>query len=300
MAYTEIKEVNGKKYYYRVLSIRAGDKINKKRIYLGANVDKEKLKQKEIEADKELINLNRLLTETQITLLDKIKKDYSKEPKSNLENRYEAFCSLFTYNSTAIEGNTLTLQQTSQLLFENITPGSKSLREINEILNHKIGFDLLLDYEGDITKSLILKLHQIVVQNTLKEELQSQIGKYRNVQVYIRGADWVPPKPKDVPLEMKSLLSWYSKNKTKLHPIILAAYFHIGFEGIHPFIDGNGRVGRLLMNFILHKNKYPMINIPNTSKSKYYETLQIGQIKDNLKPFVDFLIDLLIKEKIKF
>ena len=300
MAYTEIKEVNGKKYYYRVLSIRAGDKINKKRIYLGANVDKEKLKQKEIEADKELVNLNGLLTETQIALLAKIKKDYSKEPKSNLENRYEAFCSLFTYNSTAIEGNTLTLQQTSQLLFENITPGSKSLREINEILNHKIGFDLLLDYEGDITKSLILKLHQIVVQNTLKEELQSQIGKYRNVQVYIRGADWVPPKPKDVPLEMKSLLSWYSKNKTKLHPIILAAYFHIGFEGIHPFIDGNGRVGRLLMNFILHKNKYPMINIPNTSKSKYYETLQIGQIKDNLKPFVDFLIDLLIKEKIKF
>ena len=71
---------------------------------------------------------------------------------------------------------------------------------------------------------------------------------------------------------MGCLLTWYSKNKNKLHPLILTAYFHSAFEMIHPFIDGNGRVGRLLINLILHRNNYPMINIPNAVKYKYYET----------------------------
>ncbi len=298
MAYTETKEKGGKKYFYRVKSIRNGEKFGKKRVYLGINLNKAILQKKEKEADKELSLLSTLLSDKEIKSLNKIKTKYLSS-KESTENKYEAFVSLFTYDSTNIEGNTLTLQETSQLLFEGITP-RKSLREINEVINHKEAFDFILDYRGDISKEFILKLHEIVVKNTLKRELKEQIGKYRRVQVYIRGAEWFPPKPEEVPREMGSLLTGYTKNKNKLHPLITSAYFHSAFETIHPFVDGNGRVGRLLMNFILHRNKYPMINIPNKKKNIYYSTLESSQIKGDLKPLLKFLFDLLIKEGIKF
>lgn len=299
MPYTEIKEKNGKKYYYRVLSVRKGNKITKKRIYLGVNLDKKEIFKKEAKADKELLYLNNLLTEPEIKELEKIKKSYKKQPKETFESRYESFASNFTYNSTAIEGNTLTLQETAQLLFEGITP-RKSLREINEVLNHKNAFDFILNYEGDITKDFICELHKIVVKDTLKTELSSQIGHFRNVQVYIRGTSWLPPKPEKVSKEIKSILFWYSKNKEKLHPLIISAYFHAGFETIHPFVDGNGRVGRLLMNFILHKNQFPMINIPNAIKHKYYKALEFAQVKGDLRQLVKLLFDILRDSKVLF
>ncbi|MDO8517651.1 MAG: Fic family protein [Nanoarchaeota archaeon] len=299
MPYTEIKEKNGKKYYYRVKSIRKGNKVNKKRIYLGTDLNKKEILKKEINADKELLYLNNLLTEQEIKELKEIKEKYKKQPKENLENRYEVFTSNFTCNSTAIEGNTLTLQETAQLLFEGITP-RKSMREINEILNHKKAFDFILNYRKDITKEFICDLHKIVVKDTLKDELKTQIGCFRNLQVYIRGTDWLPPKPKNIPKEIKSLLFWYSKNKEKLHPLIISAYFHAGFETVHPFVDGNGRTGRLLMNFILHKNNFPMINIPNSIKHKYYEALESAQIKGDLKPLVKLLLNILKSANVLF
>ena len=299
MVYTEIKEKNGRKYFYRVKSIRKGKKVGKKRVYLGIDLDKDELSEKEKVADKELSLLSTLITSNEEKQLKKIKEEYTKQPKATEENRYESFVSLFTYDSTSIEGNTLTLQETSQLLFEQITP-RKSLREINEITNHKEGFDYLLNYKGDLSREIILKLHKLVIKNTLKKELENQIGKYRTLQVYIRGTEWMPPKPLDVPKEMAYLLSWYTKNKNKLHPLILATYFHSAFETIHPFVDGNGRVGRLLMNFILRKNKYPMINIPNKKKYKYYKGLEESQVKGNLRPLIEFLFDLLKDEKIRF
>lgn len=299
MVYTEIKEKNGKKYYYRVLSVRKNNKVSKNRIYLGVDLKKNKLSKKEKEADKELMLLSTLLKDEELKELKKIKKDYLKLPKATSDNRYEAFVSLFTYDSTNIEGNTLTLQETSQLLFENVTP-RKSLREINEITNHKEAFDFILENKEDISKELILKLHKLVVKNTLKPELKNQIGKYRTLQVYIRGTDWLPPKPTEVPKEMASLLSWYTKNKKKLHPLILATYFHSAFETIHPFVDGNGRAGRLLLNLILRKNNFPMINIPSKRKYIYYETLRSSQIDGNLRPLVKFLFDLIKSENIQF
>ncbi len=299
MAYTEIKERKGKKYYYRVQSIRQGKNVHKKRVYLGMNLIKKKITQKEQEADKQLLLLNHLLTEEEIKLLKHIQQSYAKEPKENWNNRYEAFCALFTYNSNAIEGNTLTLQQTSHLLFEHIVPAHKSLREINEALNHKKAFDYILNYKEDITKEFILQLHTCVVKDTLRKELEAQIGTYRTVQVFIRGAQTLPPTPEQVPQEMQSLLTWYTKNKKRLHPLVVAAYFHAAFEGIHPFIDGNGRVGRLLMNFILHKSKYPMINMLNKMRYNYYKSLEEAQIKGNLRPFIELLLSIVKKNKMR-
>ncbi len=299
MVYTEVKEISGKRYYYRVHSVREGKRIRKKRVYLGVDLNKEELSKKKDAADKELVLLSSLLSDSKKEELKKIKKEYAKQPKENLDNRYEAFVSLFTYDSTNIEGNTLTLQETSQLLFEGITP-RKSLREINEVINHKEAFDFILRAKKDLSKKMILKLHELVVKNTLKPELEKQIGRYREVQVYIRGVEWLPPRAADVQKEMASLLSWYSKNKDKTNPLILAAYFHSAFETIHPFVDGNGRVGRLLMNFILYKKGYPMINIPHKKKYIYYDALKGSQTKGDLRPLVKFLFELLNEEKIKF
>lgn len=299
MVYTETKEKNDKKYYYRVISIRNGKKVEKKRIYLGTDLNSEELERKIKEADRELSAFKNILTEEEIDLLEKLKKEFAKEPKITFENRYEAFSALFTYNSIAIEGNTLTLQETTRLLFQNIVPAGKSLREINEVLNHKKAFDHIIDYKGDITREFILGLHKLVTSNTLSPELSSQIGKFRSVQVFITGVTWFPPKPQEVASRMTSLLTWYSKNKKILHPLVLASCFHTEFEKIHPFIDGNGRVGRLLMNFILHKNKYPMINIPNAIKHKYYDALERAQTKNNLRPFVKLMIEILKDTKIR-
>ncbi len=298
MAYTEVKKKNKNKYFYRVKSVRKDENVGKKRIYLGVNLGKAELKEKEKQADEELMLLSTLLFQNEFNELEKIKGRHisSKESK---ENKYEAFVSLFTYDSTNIEGNTLTLQETSQLLFEGINP-RKSLREIKEATNHKKAFDFILDYKKDISKEFILKLHKLVTEDTLNLELKNQEGRYRMIQVYIRGVEWIPTKPENVPKEMGSLLSWYTKNKKKLHPLILSAYFHSAFETIHPFVDGNGRVGRLLMNFILHKNKYPMINIPNKKKYVYYKVLENSQVEGNLRPLIKFLFDLLKEERIKF
>ena len=298
MAHTEIIEKKGRKYYYRAKAIREGNNVRKKRIYLGVNLNKEELIVKEKEADRKLNIFDSILTNEEVNFLENIKRDFSREPKENYENRYESFCSLFSYDSTGIEGNTLTLLDTSFLLFEGIVPKDKSLREINETLNHKKAFDFILNYKGDITREFILEIHRLVVFNTLREELKSQIGKYRTVQVFIGNS--VPPKPEEVPNKVARLLKWYSINKKKLHPIVLASYFHTEFEKIHPFVDGNGRVGRLLMNFILHKNHYPMINIPKKRKFKYYEVLQKAQYKEDLKPFIKFLISILKKDNLMF
>lgn len=298
MVYTEIKEKNKRKYYYRVKSVKLNGKVSKERVYLGVNLTKGKLSKKEKEADEKLNIFDIILTKDEEKFLKQIKRDFSKEPKANYENRYEVFCSLFTHDSTGIEGNTLTFSETSYLLFKGIVPSAKSLREIHEILNHKKAFDYILNYKKDLTKEFILKLHYLVIANTLREELISQSGKYRTVQVFIGKS--VPPKPHEVPNQMTSLLRWYSVNKKKLHPLVLASYFHTEFEKIHPFVDGNGRVGRLLMNFILHKNKYPMINIPQKKKFKYYEVLQNAQYKNNLKSFVGLLISILKKDRLRF
>lgn len=299
MAFTETQSRGGKTYYYRVRSVRKEGKVGKKRVYLGADLTKKALAKKEREADRELGVLDALLTKEEEAFLRRVRMAFRDEPRATFQNRYEAFVSQFTFDSNAIEGNTLTLDETSQLLFDGLVP-ARSLREVNEALNHKRAFDHLLAYRGDVTKRLICQLHEIVVKDTLPKALSSQVGRYRDVQVYIRGVDWTPPKPEAVPKDMKALLEWYAKNKKKLDPVVTAAYFHTAFELVHPFVDGNGRVGRLLLNFILRKNGYPMINLPNRRKRDYYAVLHQGQVEGDLRPFVELVMDIYKKSRLPF
>lgn len=291
MSYTERKRRGHSVYYYRARSYRENGEVRKERKYLGKNLSDNELTEKENQADAEFNMLSTLLDDDEVLQLEKLKEQYAKESIKNLRNRYEAFVSRFTHDSTAIEGNTLTLQETAGLIFDGISPSRKTMREVNEVINHREAFDYLLGFDGDVTRAMILELHQIVVRNTLSEDIEDRIGRYRNVPVYIRGAEWIPPAPEDVPDDMKELISWYSKNRRKLHPMILASYFHIGFETIHPFVDGNGRVGRLLLNFILHRNGLPMVNIPNRRKIDYYNCLEKAQVEGDLRPFIRFIYE---------
>ncbi len=298
MSYTEIQIKKGRKYYYRVKSVRKGREIKKMRVYLGVDLKKKVLEEKEREAGIKLDSpLNSLLMKEEKNRLEAIKEGYGHKSKENWENRYESFLAQFTYDSNAIEGNTLSLQETSFILFENRTPQGKSLREINEVVNHKKAFDALLEYKGDLNKKFICGLQENVVKNTLREDLKRQSGKYRSIQVYIRGAGFIPPAPLEARREMKNLLSWHTKNKERVHPLIVAAYVHAAFECIHPFVDGNGRVGRLVLNFMLHNNKYPMINIPSKLRLVYYRCLEEAR-KGELRPFVKFLYERMMSAEV--
>ncbi len=300
MSYTEKKKKGDSKYFYRVRSYRENNNVKKKRKYLGKDLNEQELKASEIEADRELDILGNLLSNEEIDKLDLLKRNFMKNSEKNFQNRYETFISRFTHDSTAIEGNTLTLQETAGLLFERLSPSSKNLREINEVLNHRDAFDLILSFEEDVSRKLVLNLHELVMKDILPDDISDQIGKYRSVQVYIRGVEWMPPAPGDIPGDMRNLFSWYTRNRKKLHPLVLASYFHMGFEAIHPFVDGNGRVGRLLLNFILHKNEYPMVNIPNRRKMDYYECLEKGQVDGDLRPFIKFIYDLMMDSELQF
>lgn len=296
------------KYYYLAENIRFQNKRWKKiRVYLGKNLDKKRLQMlrkrkkneisQKIRKEKEAADpLLILISDEQLRKLKKIKELHkekmNKTDKLQYQNYYENFVTEFTYDTNAIEGSTVTLQETAMILFEHIVPEGKSIREINEVQNHKEAFDYMLGYRDDLNKAFILGLHKLLMHNILWK----YAGIFRDVQVYIRGADFMPARPEDVEREFKNLMLWYRSNKRKYHPVAVAAYAHHVFESIHPFRDGNGRVGRLILNFILRKNSFPMINIKYKNRSKYYEALQSAN-KGNLKPLSDIIIKYLIESE---
>lgn len=298
MAYHEVDKRGRKKYHYLVENIRMGKKFKKAKVYLGSGeLPKTKIN-KLIKSKSELLQqrinsllasedpLFAVLTDIQRNELEKVKKENRNKLKEiDWKNYYEWFLTKFTYNTNAIEGSTLSLQDTSMILFEKIVPKGKSIREINEVQNHKDAFDYMLSYKKGLTKQFVLKLHKLLMHNILWKHA----GVFRNVDVYIRGADIDIPRHPEVEKQFKKFMQWYSKSK-KYHPVVAAAYFHAWFEQVHPFRDGNGRIGRLLLNFMLFKNGFPMINIKNAEKRKYYDALYTAQKKGNIKPLVNLII----------
>lgn len=197
----------------------------------------------------------------------------------------------WTYNSNAIEGNTLTLLETKVVL-EGITIGGKTIREHLEIINHK---EAIL-YIEDIVKSVevfsewqIKNIHRLV----LKGINDNYAGNYRDQQVIIAGAKHIPPEPFLVREKMEEFINWYNNEAVKLHPLERAALVHIIFVGIHPFIDGNGRTSRLLLNLELMKNGYPPIVIRVENRLKYYAALDKAHTTGDNNDFIE-----LIKEEV--
>lgn len=183
-----------------------------------------------------------------------------------LQRLQDEFLVEYTYNSNAIEGNTLTLKETA-LVLEGVTIDRKPLKEHLEAVGHRDAFlyvQQLITDKTPLTESIIKQIHTLVLMDKPEDR-----GIYRRVPVRIMRAVHEPPEPVLVPEQMEALMKEFTNKK--LHPIESAALFHLKFEGIHPFIDGNGRTGRLVMNFTLMQNGYPPIDVKFTDRRRYYD-----------------------------
>ncbi|MCK4927247.1 MAG: Fic family protein [Candidatus Aenigmarchaeota archaeon] len=207
----------------------------------------------------------------------------------------------YVHGTTSIEGNTYTLRETDLTLNEGLTVSGKEKREFFEIENYsRLKKEIETMRSIKITLNLIKRIHKIIMQNIDDDSA----GSLRKIDVGIRGASITPVSSLLVEDEMNKLINWYDENKSKTHPIELITIFHQKFEEIHPFIDGNGRVGRELIRLILKKNGYPTIFIDKTNREGYLKALDKGN-KGNHKILCDFFLnnlfnyhkDLIIKAK---
>lgn len=193
----------------------------------------------------------------------------------------------YTFESNKIEGNTLTLQETDMVINEGLTISGKSMREHLEAINHSDAINYIKDIiKKDIliTEKVVLQIHNLILRGISAE----YAGKYRNVQVMIKGSEYTPPQAYLVPKQMEDLFIWYDINKEILHPVVLAAEMHLRLVTIHPFIDGNGRTSRLLMNLILLKHGYVIANIKGDydSRMAYYKSLELFQTQNKSDDFI--------------
>jgi len=240
-------------------------------------------KRYKIEKDKFIINISNDFFEE----LDEKKAILDSKrplPKETLKSLEENFKLEWTYNSNAIEGNTLTLKETKVVL-EGITIGGKTMREHLEAINHKEAIEFLeelINDNSELSEMDIKNIHALV----LKGIDDQNAGRYRTENVIISGASHIPPESVIVPEFMEKLIYRYDEWKERYHPIIVAALLHAEFVKIHPFIDGNGRTARLLMNFEAMKNGYPPIIIKTKQRHKYYDALDKGAMIGNYTDFV--------------
>ncbi len=287
--YVEKKRIGNNVYNYLKVSVRRNNKVITRTVaYLGkepmnrgeinakiSGIPKSKIERIKREAKEGRKDTNKgFLTDAQLSKLRELKKDFSRKlkvpDKRLIEDMFRDFKTFYIYNTNAIEGNTLTLQETNLLLNENKTPSGRDLRDIHDHLNGKEAFDFIIKNKPRINKELIIKLHSMLMENIDKRR-----GGFRWHDVRVFGAEFETSPAKFVEADMGLLLRWYKKN-SRLHPLILSAVFHEKFERIHPFYDGNGRTGRMLANLMLIKNGFPPVIVENRKRMKYYNALSEG------------------------
>ncbi len=288
------KKVIGKQtYYYLEHTIRKQGTAKTEELYLGKKIPKN------IEDIKKQF-LSKIYQEKWHPTLDKIKKGFEQEsrkiPPSAEKKETETFAIKFTYNTQRIEGSKLTLRETANLLEKGTSPKNKPIRDVKEAEQHNKVFYEILAYKKDINLQFILYMHKTLFELTNPDIA----GKIREHQVGISGCKFVPPLAVEVYPLLQDFFSWYEKNKAETHPVELAALVHLKFVTIHPFSDGNGRTSRLLMNFVLHKNGYPMLDIPYENRSSYYTALERSQVKGIESIFIQWFVKKYIKENKKY
>ncbi len=228
------------------------------------------------------------------------KKDYlrnniDKLPKELLDNYESVFRIEFTHNSTAIEGNTLSLLETKMIIEDGVTIGGKELRETYEIVNNNKAYSYIkkcIEEGKELSENVLKDIHNIIMQNIMIG------GIYRNVDVYISGAKHVPPTPNDAYNELRSFYNTLQNNN--MNSIELAAYTHAEFVKIHPFVDGNGRTSRIIMNYQLMNLGFLPINIKNEDKFKYYDSLEKYAVEDDISDFENLIKELENEELDKY
>jgi Fic family protein len=199
----------------------------------------------------------------------------------------------YTFESNKIEGNTLTLRETDLVINEGLTISGKSMREHLEVINHQeaiVYIKQLIEQNFPLNEREVLSINNLILRGIKAEEA----GKYRKVQVMIKGSSHLPPQPFQVVKEMEDFFIWYESNKMRLHPVILAAELHERIVAIHPFIDGNGRSARLIMNLILLQHGYVIANIKGDYENRiqYYSALETAQTKNSKEDFLMFIAQI--------
>jgi Fic family protein len=257
-----IKRRKGKaEYFYLQHSFRKDGKVVTKELYLGKKIPDniEEIKAKLIHEPHDAL----------VEKLEKVKSNFQEEwkkvPQSAKEKDLQEIAIAFTYNTNAIEGSTVTLEETRLILEDKIAP-NKPIRDIRETESHAATFLQMLKTKEKMSDKLLLRWHEEIFRET-KPDIA---GTFRNYPV--RVGPYLAPDCQNVENLMKQLIAFI--NESKLNSVELAARAHYMFEKIHPFGDGNGRIGRLLMNFILWKNGYPMLIIEYKKRKSYYKALQ--------------------------
>jgi len=230
--------------------------------------------------------------------VDRLKKIWSKKKPLNqiqLQKLNEHFSLKYTYESNKIEGNTLTFQETFLVVNQGLTIGGKSVNEHLEAINHAEAIDFLVELvqnKESLTERVLQEIHYLILKGIDK----NNAGKYRKVPVYISGSSFVPPQPFMVAKLIEDIFIFYAKNKSKLHPIILAADMHEKIVTVHPFIDGNGRTCRLIMNLLLLANGYTLAVLKGDNKSRlhYYSMLESAQQQNDSAGFYKLVVQTCI------
>lgn len=210
-------------------------------------------------------------------------------PELTIASYERAFEIEYTHNSTAIEGNTLTLMETKLVLEDQISVGGKDLREIYEQVNHQKAFRYVKDCIAKkipLDEKIIKDIHAMLMEHILVG------GVYRNVDVYISGAQHTPPSPSEMYHQVKDFYADLTWKGGQLNLIELAAWTHAEFVKIHPFPDGNGRTSRLIMNYQLMANGFAPVSIAKENRLDYFNTLEIYAIEGNITPFAEMIAEL--------
>jgi len=289
-------KVKGKEYWILIHSVRKGKKIIQKKKYIGKILPlKERLERLKKEFLDELSgNKFKYLSKKDLENIEEKKNKYKQElrklSKIEKEKRLSEFMIRYTYDSNKLSGVNVTLRQTFLILKEGIIPKDfKNLRIAKELENHEKGFIAITKYKGKFDITFMRKLHTTLfsgIDDSIAGKLRSELKR----DVNIAGTAYVPPKWNEVNKELDHFFKWYKTNNRKLHPLELASLIHLKLISIQPFVDGNSRLSRLLMNWILWKKSYPLVDIPVEDLENYYDVLDKYQIEKDEKPFVDYII----------
>lgn len=228
-------------------------------------------------------------------------------PAETLRSLSDDFLIRYAHETTALEGNTLTLHETQVVLEQGITVAGKTLREHIEVTNVRDAWewlDRLARDQKPITEEALLKLHEILMKGILREDA----GMYRRQPVFIRGSRHVPPNWVKVPDMMAQFVTRVQEGPRGEHPVRFAAQAHIDLAAIHPFVDGNGRVSRMLVNLLLMRSGYPPALYTQTNRAAYLTALETAQVEGEANAFVritaeatEFMLDryLLVLRQIR-
>lgn len=289
MVVVKKKTVDGREYYYLQHTVRTPEGVQAREKYLGAKLPSD------VEAAKRDF-LTEIYRGRWYPLLDQVHLNYQKEkrtlPHSAIQKRDRQFSVKFTYDTNRIEGSKLTYRETVDLLEKGLSPSQKPIEDIKEAEAHDRVFHEALRLKKDLSMQVILMWHRKLFAET-KPDIA---GKVRTHQVAISGSRFIPPSPVEVQPLLREFFRWYDRSKSSMHPVELAAGVHLRFVTIHPFADGNGRLSRLLMNLVLHRHGFPLLNIPYEGRRGYYNALERSQVKENDSTFIQWFFRRYLKE----